>query len=70
MMRGRRADADELDLGIRGLVYMEGGPEASLVVRDGETRVTEMGSYEDGFWPNDDNDELWEIPSVIGFARR
>jgi len=60
----------DLDLGIRGLVYMEGGPEASLIVRDGERRVTEIGSYEDGFMENDDNHRLWEIPSVIGFARR
>jgi len=60
----------DLNLGIRGLVYMEGGPEASLVVRDGPTRVTEIGSWEDGFWQNDDNRELWPIPSVIGFARR
>jgi hypothetical protein len=60
----------DLDLGIRGLVYMEGGPEASLVVRDGARSVTEVGSWEDGFNPNDDNRELWEIPSVIGFARR
>lgn len=57
-------------LGIRGLVYMEGGPEASLIVRDGAHRVTEIGSWEDGFWENDDNDRLWEIPSVIGFRRR
>ncbi len=60
----------ELDLGIRGLVYMEGGPEASLVVRDGGREVTEIGSWEDGFNENDDNRRLWEIPNVIGFARR
>ncbi|MBX3273428.1 MAG: phosphodiester glycosidase family protein [Sandaracinaceae bacterium] len=60
----------ELDLGIRGLVYMEGGPEASLVVREGATRVTEIGSWEDGFWENDGNDRLWDIPGVIGFTRR
>jgi hypothetical protein len=60
----------DLHLGIRGLVYMEGGPEASLVVRDGARSVTEIGSWEDGFHPSDDNRELWEIPSVIGFARR
>lgn len=60
----------QLDLGIRGLVYMEGGPEASLVVRDGDRRVTEIGSWEDGFHPRDTNRRLWEIPSVIGFRRR
>lgn len=60
----------DLDLGIRGLVYMEGGPEASLIVRDGGHAVTEIGSWEDGFNPNDDNRELWDIPSVIGFRAR
>lgn len=60
----------DLDLGIRGLVYMEGGPEASLVVRAPPHEVTEIGSWEDGFNPNDDNRRLWEIPSVIGFAPR
>lgn len=60
----------DLDLGLRGLVYMEGGPEASLVVRDPAGSVTAIGSWEDGFNENDDNRALWEIPSVIGFARR
>lgn len=59
-----------LDLGIRGLVSMEGGPEASLVVRDGAHQVTETGSWEDGFNENDDNHRLWHIPNVIGFSRR
>ncbi len=57
-------------LGIRGLVYMEGGPEASLIVRHGEARVSEMGSWEDGFNPNDDNHVFWDLPNVIGFAPR
>jgi hypothetical protein len=60
----------DLDLGIRGLVYMEGGPEASLIVRDPVGSVTEIGSWEDGFNENDTNRQLWDIPSVIGFARR
>ncbi len=60
----------DLDLGVRGLVYMEGGPEASLIVRAPGARVTEMGSWEDGFNPNDDNRALWDLPSVIGFRPR
>jgi hypothetical protein len=57
-------------LGIRGLVYMEGGPEASVVV-DGEGQhVGEMGSWEDGFHEADDNREYWDLPNVIGFAAR
>lgn len=58
------------ELGLRGLAYMEGGPEASLVVRAGDDRVSEMGSYEDGFNPNDDNHVFWDLPNVVGFAPR
>ena len=57
------------ELGLRGLAYMEGGPEASLVVRGGDP-VSEMGSYEDGFNPNDDNREFWDLPNVIAFSPR
>ncbi len=60
----------DLDLGIRGLVYMEGGPEASIVVRAGGEHLALMGSYEDGFWPRDDNHEMWDLPNVVGFAPR
>jgi uncharacterized protein YigE (DUF2233 family) len=60
----------EMDLGIRGLVYMEGGPEASLVVRDGPRELTAIGSWEDGFNENDDNREMWDIPSAIGLLQR
>ncbi|MEC7524377.1 MAG: phosphodiester glycosidase family protein [Myxococcota bacterium] len=61
---------EQLDLGIRGLVYMEGGPESSLVVRAPGHRVAEMGSWEDGFFESDDNRRFWELPSVIGFRLR
>lgn len=57
-------------LGIRGLAYMEGGPEASVMVQAEGHRVAEMGSYEDGFWPRDDNREFWDLPNVVGFAPR
>jgi uncharacterized protein YigE (DUF2233 family) len=58
------------ELGIRGLAYMEGGPEASLVVSHGSARVREIGSWEDGFNLNDDNRVFWDLPNVIGFAPR
>jgi hypothetical protein len=59
----------EPPFGLRGLAYMEGGPEASLVAR-GADPVSEMGSYEDGFHPSDDNHEMWDLPNIVGFAPR
>jgi len=60
----------EDSLGIRGLIYMEGGPEASLFVKAGSETVREIGSWEDGFNPNDDNHIFWDLPNVIGFSLR
>ncbi|MBZ0119603.1 MAG: phosphodiester glycosidase family protein, partial [Sandaracinaceae bacterium] len=57
-------------LGLRGIVYMEGGPEASLIVSAEGQEVREIGSWEDGFWENDGNDRLWDLPNVIGFRAR
>lgn len=58
------------ELGLRGLTYMEGGPEASLLIEAEGERVREIGSYEDGFWPRDDNRRFWDLPNVVGFAAR
>lgn len=58
------------ELGLRGLVYMEGGPEASLVVNAEGQHLALMGSWEDGFHPADDLHEMWDLPNVVGLTRR
>jgi hypothetical protein len=57
-------------LGLASLMFVEGGPEASLLVEAGGHRVAEVGSYETGFHEADDNRAFWTIPNVIGFAPR
>jgi hypothetical protein len=58
-----------LPLDLERLMYVEGGPEASLYVElDGEPIVSRVGSYETGFWEADDNHVFWPVPNVIGFA--
>ena len=60
-----------LPLGLKRLMYVEGGPEASLYVRAaGQVVVSEMGSFETGFLERDDNTIFWPLPNVIGFAPR
>lgn len=53
-------------IGIGSMMYLEGGPEASLLVHAGTTRLNLMGSYETGFYERDDNDHFWPIPNVLG----
>src|SRR5262249_28742000 len=50
--------------GLRALMYVEGGPEASLYVRAGGTTVSEMGRLDVGF------STFWSIPNVIGVVTK
>lgn len=60
-----------LPLGIARAMYMEGGPEATLVARGTGGEVIErFGSYETGFNENDDNDRAWPLPNILGVVPR
>jgi hypothetical protein len=61
----------DLPLGLERLMYVEGGPQASLYVKvGGRVVVSEMGSFETGFFENDANRVFWPLPNVIAFAER
>lgn len=60
----------DLPIDVRRLMYAEGGPEASLLVRiDGLERLW-VGSYETGFTEHDRNRLAWNLPSVLAVRRR
>jgi Phosphodiester glycosidase len=60
-----------LPLDLRRLMYVEGGPEASLVVAvRGEVLLSEVGSFETGFHEADDNRVFWPVPNVLAFRER
>jgi hypothetical protein len=60
-----------LPLGLKRLMYVEGGPEASLYLKVGsQVLVAEMGSFETGFREDDDNRLFWPLPNVIAIAPR
>ena len=50
--------------------HLEGGPEAQLYLRVGETQVETFGSYETSFKENDLNAKPWPIPNVLGVRPR
>jgi len=51
---------------LAGALFLEGGPEASLVAG----ALARLGSYETGFIDNDDNQRWWDLPNVIGVEPR
>lgn len=52
-------------LGMAGALFLEGGPEASLVVRGDKGELARVGSYETGFVENDENKSFWWLPNVL-----
>jgi hypothetical protein len=60
----------KLPLKLRTLMYLEGGPEATLYLNAGGVRFEKVGSYETGFHENDSNKDAWALPNVIGVVRR
>jgi hypothetical protein len=58
------------DHDLAGALFLEGGPEASLVVRGTAGQLDRVGSYETGFVENDDNHAFWALPNIIGLLAR
>lgn len=52
--------------GLTHAIYMEGGPQTSLYVNIGETKIEKIGSYVSETYANDLNDHFWKLPNVIG----
>ncbi len=47
-----------LPLSIKNVMYLEGGPEASLYLNSNGKKIERMGSYETGFKEDDDNHQF------------
>lgn len=59
-----------LDIDIQRAMYLEGGPEASLYMKQGEKELSLAGSLETLFNESDRQDTFWPIPNVIGIVAR
>jgi uncharacterized protein YigE (DUF2233 family) len=55
---------------LAGALFLEGGPEASLVARGPEGELARVGSFETGFVENDGNVQFWTLPNVIALLPR
>ncbi len=58
-----------LPIGLKNLMYAEGGPEAQLYVRVGDEQHEFVGSFETGFFESDENARAWPVPNVVGVTR-
>jgi hypothetical protein len=56
-------------LELAGAIFVEGGPEATLVVRGRDGEVARVGSFETGFIEHDGNRVEWDLPNILGVER-
>ncbi len=57
-----------LPIGLVSAQHLEGGPEAQLYLKHGESTINLAGNFESGFVQGDDF--AWPIPNVIGIVPR
>jgi len=55
---------------LTGALFLEGGPEASLVAAGPDGQLARVGSYETHFVENDGNHAFWDLPNVIALLPR
>lgn len=60
----------KIHLNLYNAMYLEGGPEASFYLNHSIAEMEQFGSYETGFWENDNNDRPWPLPNVIGIRSK
>lgn len=51
-------------------IYLEGGPETSLYMHIGKTRLEKFGSWVSDTYETDSNDHFWKLPNIIGVRVR
>ncbi len=52
-------------LRLAGALFVEGGPEATVVVDGADGELMLVGSYETGFVEDDDNVQPWTLPNLV-----
>ncbi|MFN8415134.1 MAG: phosphodiester glycosidase family protein [Cytophagaceae bacterium] len=60
----------KLPIQLTRLMYLEGGPEASFGIQHPQVQRMVMGSFETGFNENNNNQNFWAIPNVIGIVKK
>jgi len=60
----------KLPLGLKRMMYVEGGPESGFYVKSGAFELETFGCYESGFWESDNCPNPWPVPNVVGIVRR
>ena len=54
---------------LRNAIYLEGGPETSLLIDVNGHCIEKVGSWVSDTWESDKNDHFWRLPNVVGVRK-
>jgi hypothetical protein len=55
--------------GIHDAIYLEGGPETSLLIDVNGHCIEKVGSWVSTTWERNDNDHFWRLPNIVGVRK-
>jgi hypothetical protein len=56
--------------GLHDAIYLEGGPETSLLIQVDGQHIKKVGSWVSTTWERDDNMHFWPLPNIIGVRKK
>ena len=54
---------------LRNAIYLEGGPETSLLIDVNGHCIEKVGSWVSTTWERDDNNHFWRLPNIVGVKK-
>lgn len=54
---------------LRNAIYLEGGPETSLLIDVNGHCIEKVGSWVSDTWESDSNHHFWRLPNVVGVKK-
>ncbi|HUQ08365.1 MAG TPA: hypothetical protein VM261_38000, partial [Kofleriaceae bacterium] len=70
LMREVSAALARPELRLAGALFVEGGPEATVVVDGAAGDLLLVGSFETGFVEDDANVQPWTLPNLVALEKR
>lgn len=56
--------------GLHDAIYLEGGPETSLLIDVNGHCIEKVGSWVSTTWERDDNNHFWRLPNIVGVRKK
>jgi hypothetical protein len=56
--------------GLHNAIYLEGGPETSLLINVDGHRIAKVGSWVSDTWESDTNRHFWPLPNIVGIRKK